>query len=526
MTAERTAHAIVAAALLSLASVAAVAQTLKVAIEAEPEGLDPLLHHHAPGKLVVQHVGESLVGYRSDLSIAPALAERIDVSADARTYRFRVRDGAKFHNGAAVTAADVAWVFSSYYLDPKRKWECLPFYDGTGTTEERTAGVRVRSVRAVDRRTVEFRLEEPSSLFLHRLADTSCVPLVFHRASLGPDGKLRELIGTGPFRMGEWRRGDRLRLERFEQYRPGTGNRDGYGGAREPLVEAIEFVVVPKADWVAALEARRVHVLPDVDYGQYVAARETKGVEAVVTPLTSWYDLLIQTRDPVLSDKRVRQAIAHAIDLDYVAAVVTQGRGKGNPSVIPTGAEFHTKVHDERSALDPARARELLREASYNGQAITLQTSRDAFPWLYDAAVAVGSMLRAVGLNVQLQVIPWKEQLDTHYRGGSFQLSLFLFGGRNSPTLAYGKFIGPKAELARFQWDDSEAFALVREAEDATTVEALQAAYDALHRRMVDDVPTLPLFNDERFDLIAANVRGYEPTRFMRVPLWGVSLEP
>jgi peptide/nickel transport system substrate-binding protein len=526
MTAVRTANALVASIFLCLASVSVGAQTLKVAIEAEPEGLDPLLHHHASGKLVSQHVGEALVGYRADLSIAPVLAERIDVSTDGRTYRFPLRVGAQFHNGAAVTAADVAWVFNEYYLDPERKWECLPFYDGTGTTEERTAGVRVRDVRAVDRRTVEFRLEEPSSLFLHRLADTSCVPLVFHRASLGADGKLRALIGTGPFRMGEWRRGESVRVDRFEGYRPGAGKRDGYGGAREALVQAIEFVVVPKSEWVPSLEAGTVHVLPDVEYAQYAAARDTKGVESIVTPLTSWYDLLIQTADPLLSDKRIRQAIAHAIDLDYVAAVVTQGRGRGNPSVIALGADFHTKAHDGRRPLDPARARELLREAGYKGAPLTLQTSRDAYPWLYDAAVVVHSMLRAVGLNVELQVIPWKQQLDTHYRGGSFQLNLFLFGGRNSPTLAYGKFIGPKATLARFQWDDAEAFALVQKAEDATTRETLQAAYDELHRRMVEDVPTLPLFNDERFDLIAAGVRGYEPTRFMRVPLWGVSLEP
>jgi peptide/nickel transport system substrate-binding protein len=123
-------------------------------------------------------------------------------------------------------------------------------------------------------------------------------------------------------------------------------------------------------------------------------------------------------------------------------------------------------------------------------------------------------MLRAVGLNVELELMPWKQQLDQHYRTGNFQLNMFLFGGRNSPTLSYGKFIGSKASLPRFQWDDDAAFALVQQAENATSVEALQETYDQLHRRMIDEVPS-----------IAPSVRGYAPTRFMRVPLWGVSLE-
>ncbi|MGH8286020.1 MAG: ABC transporter substrate-binding protein, partial [Steroidobacteraceae bacterium] len=412
MKAKRWLLSLAAFAALCLPAFGGYAQTLKVAVTADPEGLDPLLHAHASGKLVVQHIAESLVGYRADLSIAPVLAERVDVSADGRRYRFPIRDGAKFHNGEGVTAADVAWVFQNYYLKPERKWECAAFYDGSGTTEERTSGVRVEQVRAIDRRTVEFRLAAPSSLFLHRLADTSCAPVIFHRSSLDKDGAFRELIGTGPFRFGDWRKSERLRIERFADYKPRSEPRDGYGGARVAQVEAIEFVVIAdSARALAALQDGSVHVLPDVSPEDYLAGRDRKGVVAIVTPLTSWYDLLIQTTDPLLSDKRIRQAIAHAIDLDYVAAVVTEGRATGNPSVIPLGAQFHTAAHDGRRALDTARVRELLREADYDGQPIRLQTSRDAYPWLYPAAVAVQSMLRAVGLNIELDVMPWKQQL-------------------------------------------------------------------------------------------------------------------
>lgn len=243
----------------------------------------------------------------------------------------------------------------------------------------------------------------------------------------------------------------------------------------------------------------------------------------MATPLTSWCVLLMQTEDPLLSDPRIRRAIAHAVDIDYLAAVITDGRLSGNPSAIPRGAQFHTATHDRHLALDPERARALLKEAGYDGRAIKLQTSRDAYPRLYPTAVAVHNMLRAVGLNVELELLPWKEQLDGRYRKGDYQLSLFLFGGRNSPTLSYGKFIGSKASLPRFQWDDEEALAAVERAEAALDDAQLQTVYDDLHQRMIEDAPTLALFNDERFDVTSAKVRGYEPTRFMRAALWGVS---
>lgn len=502
---------------------------LRVAIENDPEGLDPLLHHHAPGKIVSQHIGESLVAYRRDLSIAPDLAERIDVSQDGRRYRFTLRPGLTFHNGAKVTAADVAWVWNHYYLDASRPWHCRSFYDGSGTTEERTSGVKVHRVLARGARVVEFQLEAPSSLFLHRLADTSCPPLLFHRDSLDREGRWRKLIGTGPFRQAAWERGSVVRLERFDRYEPRSDAqaRDGYGGAKHALVDALEFVVLEDpAQALQALRDGRVDVLADVKFDTYLAGREVPGIRSIVTPLTSWYVLMIQTQDALLSDARVRRAIAHAIDLDYIAAVVTEGRQPGNPSVIPTGAQFHASAHEERVILDPARARALLQEAGYQGQSLQLQVSRDVYPRLYPAAVVVRSMLRAVGLNVELQEIPWKEHLDGRYRQGDFQLSLFLFGGRNSPTLSYGKFIGAKASLPRFQWDDEAALALVEKAEAARSETELQDIYDELHRRMIELTPTLALFNDERFDLISERVQGYEPTRFMRVPLWGVRLEP
>jgi peptide/nickel transport system substrate-binding protein len=502
------------------------ASVLRIAIPGDPVGLDPILDLHGTGKLIAQQIGESLVGYAGDLRITPVLAESYAVSPDGRRYRFTLRRGARFHTGAPVRADDVAWVFREYYLNPERKWYCLAYYDGSGSTEARTSGGKVASVRAVNARTVEFVLEQPSALFLHRLADTSCSPMVFHRSSLEAEGKFGRLIGTGPFQFAEWRKGEHVRLTRFAGYVPGEGERDGYGGARVARVDALQFQIFPsRARAIEALRTGALDIVPEVSVDEYIAEDGRNGVRGLHRAETSWFDLLIQTSDPLLSDVRVRRAIAHAIDRPLLAASVTRGRVPANPSVVPLGTAARTAAHDYALPFDPARSRALLAEAGYQGQPIELVTSRDTYPMLYDGAVHLRSMLRAAGLNVVLSVVPWTEHLETHYRKGLFQLSFFLFGGRNTPTLAYGKFIGSKASLPRFQWDDAAAFALVQAAEQAGSESEERRIYQELHRRMIDDSPTIALFADERFDLVREAVRGYEPTIFLRAALWGVSLE-
>jgi peptide/nickel transport system substrate-binding protein len=141
---------------------------------------------------------------------------------------------------------------------------------------------------------------------------------------------------------------------------------------------------------------------------------------------------------------------------------------------------------------------------------------------MYRIGVLVRSMLRAAGINAVLNVMPWQEQLNDHYQTGRFQLQAFGQGGRNHPALVYGKFIGPKDEKARFQWDDDSAFELVERAHNADSEAAQQAVYDELHERMLTSVPTLALLNFEYHDATRNNVHGFITTPFMRTTLWGV----
>lgn len=497
---------------------------LTVAFDADPVGLEPALHFHAPGKMVVQHVGEALVAHRDDMSIAPMLAESIEISEDRRRYSFTIREGAKFHNGQSVTADDVVWAWQEYYLNPEIDWHCRVYYDGSGSIEERTVGGYVESVYAHDRRTVEFLLHEPSNLFLARMADVSCAPIIFHRKSFNTDGSWNRLIATGPYEIIQWDKRDRIVLKRFDGYVPRPEPRDGYSGAKLAYADEIVFDVFDdRQAAIAALKSGIVDMVPDIQESERVWLESVDGIDIHTTSTINFWNLLIQTSDPLLADIRMRRAIAHAIDLDYLAAVLTEGRQEANPSVISRNSLFHSDVHNRGHEFDLDRARGLLKEAGYRGEPVTIQTNRDGYPEMYRIGVLAQSMLRSAGINAILEIIPWQEQLDTHYRSGTFQLQAFGQGGRNDPALVYGKFIGPKDAMARFQWDDQEAFKLVEKAQSAPTNSAQQSIYDELHQRMLEDVPTLALLNFEYHDAVRSDLRGFHTTPFMRTTLWGVT---
>lgn len=497
-------------------------ERLTVALGNNPSATEPGKHMNGSAKLVVQHIGESLVGHRRDMSVAPVLADSFEVSADHRIYTFRLRPDVRFHNGELLTADDVVWVWQEYYLNPVTDWECLSYYDGTGTIEDRTNGAHVLSVEATAPDTVEFRLAEPSILFLPRMADVNCAPVVFHRDSIAADGSWLRLIGTGPYEFVEWRRDELVHLRRFAAYMPRQEPRDGYAGARVAYAEEIMLPIM--ADRRAALAALR---RGDVD--AILEVREAERVQLVglpdlrinTTQTVSYWGILIQTLDPLLSDLRIRRAIAHAISADYIAEVLTEGRQSANQSVILRNTIHDTPAQRQSHRFDPDLARQLLLEAGYDGQPIEIQANRDGFPEMLRIGILVRSMLNAVGFNVVLNEMPWREQLDTHYRQGSFQLQAFGQGGRNHPILAYGKFIGPKEEKPRFQWDDAEAFSMLERAERAPDEAGVQPILDELHYRMLADVPTIALLNFERHDAVRSNVHGVETMPFMRTVLWG-----
>lgn len=498
---------------------------LRLALPSPLNTVDPALHLHQPDKVTIEHISEALVALKADMTVGAGLAETFSVSDSGLEYTFVLRPGVTFHNGEKLTADNVEWVWENYYLNPDIKWHCLARFDERADDRhDRTLGGNIKTIDTLDDRTIRFTLAEPSSAFLYRMADVSCPAVIFHPDSVGENGRVDNLIGTGPYKFVGVAENGVVSLERFEDYRGLKGKRDGYSGARVAKVGRVELVPTKdERDAVARFLAGEIDILGDISSAAYVGLDGERAPKLYSHAMTSWWALLLQTADPVLKDVKMRKAIAHAIDAKRIADVVSDGRLEANPSVVPEFSAYISKAHKHGWDYNPALARKLLAEAGYNGEEVTLHASADPYPEMLENAVLINNMLRAVGINATLEPMSWDTQLNAKYRKGAFQLSSFGYGGRDYPTFVYGKFLGPKSVKPIMQWENPAMEALVDKTLQQRTVKELSASYAQIHAQMLADVPMIPLFPFELRGASAPSVNGFELWAHNRPRLWGVS---
>lgn len=489
---------------------------VSVAISADIRGTNPGVTRDGNTDAILHHVVESLVAYGDDLTVKPLLADHIEVSPDHRVYTFRLRQGVRFHNGAPLTSAEVKWSWLRM-LDPETGFRCRSWYDGTMRDG---IGSKIVAIDTPDRNTVVFRLDRANSAFLDQMASPQCITAIVHPSSVTKNGSWIAPVGTGPYRISEWRRGEYVALTRFEGYAARDEPRDGYAGARIAEAAQIRFVVIPEvAVGISALQAGDIDILPRVP--PYLTANiNLAGLRIARSDQLQWHALLIQTRDPLLRDVRVRQAIAKAINLEQVATIATYGTAVANPSAVPRISPFHTAKQDLWWTYDVQQARALLAQAGYAGQPILIQTNRK-IPFSYDNAVAIQAMLNAAGMDARLEVIDWATQLSNYFEG-RFQLSVFSYSARAHPLLSYAAFVGSKDRNPAVQWDDEVARRLLGDATRAGSYAEQQAIFDQLHSRMARQVPIIGLYNEPSSDLVRKDIDGYRNWPIGHPRLWGV----
>lgn len=462
---------------------------------------------------ILLHVVEGLVAYRDDFSIAPVLAQSYEITDEGRTYKFHLRSGRRFHNGATLTSDDVKWSWERI-LDPKTGWVCREWYDGS-------LGPKLLAVEAPDPQTVIFRLAEASPLFLENLASFQCMASVLHRDSVAQDGSWQGPVGTGPYQLAQWQKGEYILLRRFDGYVPLNEPASGLAGRKEAREETLRWMIVPeKAAQKAGLLAGQIDVLPTLaanDLPMPAGKAKTSVVQG-----QDWSALLLQTQNPLLRDVRMRRAIASAINGNQLAGSATSKLATGNPSVIPTSSPWYSKTQRKGVPFDARATARLAKEAGYRGEKLKLQTNK-RFESMYTNAVILQAMLQKAGINVELEVLDWAAQL-ANYREGKFQLMSFAFTARTDPSLIYMSFIGDKAKGAYYQWDDRNVDQLARQIATQTDRARRQELIDQLHELMIAQVPIVPLYNPPVIDATGPKVSGYKPWTAGRTRLWNVSV--
>ena len=492
------------------------AQTITASIPADIRSTNPGVNREDTSDAIVMHVVEGLVGYREDTTVGPLLAEKVDISSDGLTYTFPLRHGVKFHNGVDLTSADMLWTWIRY-LDPKTEWRCLGDVDGSH-------GLKIESVSAPDPFTFVMKLNKPSVLFLETLARTDCAMAgILHKDSVNADGSWNKPVGTGPFKLEEWKRGQSIKLTAFDDYKSPPGDkRDGYLGSKRPLVKELDFIIVPDSSTSkAGLLGGKIDIaqIQESDVAELSAA---PNLNVKVVQNAVRHGLIIQTRDPLLKNIKLRQAIAAAIDYNELVTNVTSGLGSVNNSPIYPGSPYFGEVEKKGFEYNPAKAKELLKEAGYNGEKITIIANKRAVVPSYPVAVVTQAMLQAVGVNAEIEVMEWPAQLDK-YNSGKYQIESMSYSARFDPALAFEQIAGSKDVQPRKVWDSPEDQVLIDKLAVIGDPSERQPIIDELHKRLLEEVPVIFTHNENDCLAFAKKLQGATPWQ-SKLRLWEVSV--
>jgi glutathione transport system substrate-binding protein len=334
--------ALVLALAATVATPAFAAKDVVAAVASTFTTLDPYDANDTLSQAVVKSIYQGLFGFDRSMKMVPVLADSYQASKDGLVYTVKLKKGIKFQDGTDFNAEAVKANFDRA-TNPDNRLKRYVLYKNIAKTE------------AVDPVTVKFTLHEPFSPFINSLAHPSGV--MISPAALkqyGSKGIAQHPVGTGPFKFVEWKPSDYLKVAKWEGYW-----RKGY-----PKVDTITWrPVVDNNSRAAMMQTGEAQFTFPVPYEQAEVLKAKNTLDVVAAPSIVHRYMSMNTLQKPFDNPKVRQAINYAINKQALAKVAFSGYAIPAEGVIPKGVEYAVKLGPW--PYDPAKARQLLKEAGY-----------------------------------------------------------------------------------------------------------------------------------------------------------------
>jgi peptide/nickel transport system substrate-binding protein len=403
------------------------------------------------------------------------MVDKWEVSPDKLTWTFTLRDGLEWHDGKPVTAEDcVASI---------KRWAAK---DSMGQKLMSVVG----ELGAPDAKTIKMVLKEPYGLVLDSLAKPSAnIPFMMPKrvADTDPNTQITDYTGSGPFifKKDEWKAGEKAVFVKNTRYKPRNEPANGLSGGKVVKVDRVEWITIPdQQTQVNALLNGEIDMVESVPPDLLPLLQKDKNVKVMtVNKAGRQYELRFNVLHKPFDNPKIREAVLYALDQKpfLEANVGTPDYYTLCKSLFPCGSPLATtKGWDDKVSGNAAKARELLKEAGYDGTPVVLLHQTDIAGHNQLATVAK-PQLEAAGFKVDLQAMDWqtlvarRAKKDPLAQGG-WSAFFTSWGSPDVMNPVSAAFINASCDKATFGWPCDEGIEKLRDAFAKETDPAKQKA--------------------------------------------------
>lgn len=485
----------------------------------DPPTLDPALAGDTSSATYIVEIYSGLVSLSRKLEIEPDLAERWDISPDGTTYTFHLRKGVKFHDGKEVRASDFRYSIERA-ADPKTESTVADAYLGDILgVKDKLKGIakEVRGVRAIDDATLEIKIDAPKAYFLAKMTYTAAYVVDQANVEASKNWTAKP-NGTGPFKLKEWKKGDRIVLERNENY------------YRDPArLQEMEYIL-SGGSAMTMYENGEIDItavgLTDID--RVLDPTNPLNKELMIAPALSVGYVGFNATMPPFDDAKVRRAFNHAVDKDKIIKVVLKGLVQRADGILPPGIPgYNEKL--KGLEYDPAKAKALIAESKYRDVSrlppivISIPGTGASLP---PSSEAIIEMLKTnLGVKVEIRQVEWATYLQDLKKHKFQVFELGWMGDYPDPQDFLDILFHSESLENNCRYSNPEVDKILERARVERDVEKRLKMYQEVEQTIVNDAPWLPLWFQKSHILVKPYVKGYVPPPMIVPSMRFVSVE-
>ncbi|MBL8588138.1 MAG: ABC transporter substrate-binding protein [Methylobacteriaceae bacterium] len=479
-------HAVRAALIAGAVSLPAVAaaQVLEIGYDQSPAGLDPhIATAFATFAVINGTIYEGLTAIDKDLRVTPGLAQSWTVSADGKTYAFKLRPGVTFHDGSPMQAEDVAATIRRVLSK-----------DIASPLASRLAAVDKAEASAPD--TVTLTLKEPSAPLLASLATIAVVP---RGMEANKDALQKRPVGTGPFKFAEWRPNGHILLSKHA----------GYWQQGLPKLEGVKFNLVPEsATRQVGLTTGTYAMLPNIDAATAQQLKTNPQVRIAETLELAYTMIGMNTSKPPFDKAEVREALNLALNRQEIIAAALFGAGVPGGPLSPALKDWATDVAQFSCyKSDPAKAKQML-EAAGHKEPVAIAMSVLPRQDIKDIAQVVQQQLNKAGFKVELKNLELGQFIQD-WRNSNFDIFASTNAGSVDPDDYFFRTFRTGGSTNVFKYSNPEVDRLLDSARAMQDQAQRKAAYDDVQKRLACQGPIAHIAYGQLFTATRPNVQGF-----------------